>query len=77
MIGRLHFENIMNIFKIESEENEFVKIYFRASTASFLRATYNPNLYTNPDPKPAMTVFCRTIKGCEMNCLEMNYPVPL
>ena len=31
----------MNICKIEIDENDFVKIYSRASTASFSRVTYN------------------------------------
>ena len=43
MIVRLYFENFKNICKIESEENEFAKIYFRASTASFSRATFGRN----------------------------------
>ena len=44
MIGRLHFENIMNICKIGSEENEFAKIYFRASAASFSRRPIVTNI---------------------------------
>ena len=43
MIGRLLFkDSIQNICKIQSEDNKFVKIYFRASTASVLQATYRP-----------------------------------
>ena len=45
---------------------------------SNLNHNYNPNTNTDPNLNPnfAMAVTCLKIKGCVMNCPEMNCPVP-